>query len=146
MPNKEEVLTRLTHSERNLETAMQHYIRIQTHKWESLTKHRALLTPQVRIEKEMQRQDTLEARLEERFKAEYEKRKSVLGTELAKLQALDPMRVLLRGYARTTDKTGHTVDSVNCVNIEDEIRVAVADGVIAAKVTAVERKERGNDG
>lgn len=146
MPNKEEVLARLSVSQRNLSSAMQHYIRMKTHSWESLAKHRALLAPQVRIEKEMQRQDNLESRLDERFKAEYEKRRSALDTEMAKLQALDPMRVLLRGYARVTDTNAHTVDSVNCVNIEDEISIAVADGVIRSQVVAIERKERESDG
>ena len=146
MPNKEEVLARLSMSLRNLDSAMQHYLRTKTHEWESLTKHRALLAPQVRLEKEMQRQDNLTARLDERFRAEYEKRRSAFATELAKLTALDPMRVLLRGYARATDGKGRTVDSVNCVNIEDEISIAVSDGTIRSVVTAVDRKGGENDG
>ena len=101
---------------------------------------------QVRLEKEMQRQDNLTARLDERFRAEYEKRRSAFATELAKLTALDPMRVLLRGYARATDGKGRTVDSVNCVNIEDEISIAVSDGTIRSVVTAVDRKGGENDG
>ena len=130
MPNKAEVLARLDTSCRNLRTSMDHFIRAKSHRWESLAKHRALLTPQIRIEREMQRQDTLMAGLQEKMRAGYEQRRSVFSENLAKLTALDPMRVLLRGYARVTGPDGKTVDSVSCVNIEEELQIAVADGVI----------------
>ena len=144
MPNKEELLGRLDLTSGKLALAMRNFIKSKNHQWERLSKHRALLEPKYRIEKEMQRCDALSEKLGERMKAEYERKMGSFTTALAKLEALDPMKVLLRGYARVKNRSGQTVDSVKCVNIEEEIQVAVADGVICSVVRSIEEKEGGN--
>ena len=141
MPNKDEVLARLDTSDGKLALAMRNYLNAKRHQWDSLTKHRALLAPQFRIEKEMQRCDILTGKLNEKMSASYEKKKSVFTADLAKLGALDPMKVLLRGYSRVTDKEGKTVDSVKCVNIKDEVLISVSDGLLRSVVTSVENNE-----
>ncbi len=141
MPNKDEVLARLDTSDGKLALAMRNYLNAKRHQWDSLTKHRALLAPQFRIEKEMQRCDILTGKLNEKMSASYEKKKSAFTADLAKLGALDPMKVLLRGYSRVTDKEGKTVDSVKCVNIKDEVLISVSDGLLRSVVTSVENKE-----
>lgn len=145
MPNKSEVLARLDKTERDLAVSMTHFVKLKRHKLETMTKHRALAEPRYRLEKEMQRCDMLNVRLNERMEAILQQRRSAFATELAQLTALDPMAVLLRGYARATDKQGNTVDSVKCVKIEDEVSVVVADGVIHSVVTSIENKEGKQD-
>lgn len=145
MPNKDEILSRLDVSGGKLALAMRNYMNTKRHQWESLTQHRALLAPKFRIEKEMQRCDILYTKLTEKMNGAYEKRKGAFAADMAKLEALDPMKVLLRGYSRTTDKEGKTVDSVKCVNIDEEILVSVADGVIRSIVRSVEKKEGGEN-
>ena len=141
MPNKEEILSRLDVSGGKLALAMRNYMNTKRHQWEALTQHRALLAPKFRIEKEMQRCDILYTKLTEKMNSAYEKRKGAFAADMAKLEALDPMKVLLRGYSRTTDTEGKTVDSVKCVNIDEEILVSVSDGVIRSVVRSVEKKE-----
>ena len=141
MPNKEEIMARLDVSGGKLALAMRNFIRTKTHQWDSLTKHRALLAPKFRIEKEMQRYDNLLGKLNEKMTASYERKKGAFTTDLAKLEALDPMKVLLRGYSRVTDASGKTVDSIKCVNIKDEVLISVPDGAIRSVVTAIETKE-----
>ena len=146
MPNKEEVLLRLQKSQRDLLVSREHFLRIKRHQWESLTKHRALLAPQFRLEKEMQRMDMMRQNLSDKMNHILEKKTGAFTTDIARLQALDPMAVLLRGYARATDSEGHTVDSVKCVNIESNISIVVADGVIHSVVTSIENKEGAEHG
>ena len=141
MPNKDEVLARLDTSDGKLALAMRNFLNTKRHQWDSLSKHRALLAPQFRIEKEMQRCDILTAKLNEKMSSSYEKKKSAFTADLAKLGALDPMKVLLRGYSRVTDSEGKTVDSVKCVNIKDEVLISVSDGLLHSVVTSVENKE-----
>ncbi|MBP5186302.1 MAG: exodeoxyribonuclease VII large subunit [Clostridiales bacterium] len=141
LPNKEEVASRLDVSGGKLALAMKNFIKNKRFLLESLSKHRALVEPKFRIEKEMQRCDMLYGKLNERFAASFEKKNSAFSTDLAKLEALDPMKVLLRGYARATDKDGRTVDSVKCVNIMEEVLISVSDGVIRTNVTGIEAKE-----
>ena len=73
--------------------------------------------------------------------ASFEKNKGVFTTDLAKLGALDPMKVLLRGYSRVTDPSGKTVDSIKCVNIKDEVLISVSDGTLRSVVSSIEAKE-----
>lgn len=141
MPNKEEILSRLDVSGGKLALAMRNFMKNKSHQWESLTKHRALLAPRFRIEKEMQRCDVLSSKLSEKMTSSFEKKKGIFTTDLAKLGALDPMKVLLRGYSRVTDTSGKTVDSVKCVNIKDEVVISVSDGTIRSTVSKVEPKE-----
>jgi len=141
MPNKEEILSRLDVSGGKLALAMRNFMKNKSHQWESLTKHRALLAPRFRIEKEMQRCDVLSSKLSEKMTSSFEKKKGIFTTDLAKLGALDPMKVLLRGYSRVTDTSGKTVDSVKCVNIKDEVVISVYDGTIRSTVSKVEPKE-----
>ncbi len=141
MPNKEEILSRLDVSGGKLALAMRNFMKNKSHQWESLTKHRALLAPRFRIEKEMQRCDVLFSKLSEKMTSSFEKKKGIFTTDLAKLGALDPMKVLLRGYSRVTDTSGKTVDSVKCVNIKDEVVISVSDGTIRSTVSKVEPKE-----
>ena len=146
MPNKSEVIARLENMKRDLAISSSHFIKMKQHKLETLTKHRAMVTPKFLLEREMQRLDLLHARLDDRMKDELQNRRGAFATDVARLTALDPMAVLLRGYARATDSNGNSVDSIKCVNIDDEIAVTVADGLIHASVTSVEGKEGGKNG
>lgn len=52
----------------------------------------------------------------------------------AKLSALNPIAVLMRGYSFTTDADNKTVSSVNDVNSGDTLSIRVTDGEISAVV------------
>lgn len=57
---------------------------------------------------------------------------------LSKLEALDPMTVLKRGFA-VTEKNGKTVNSVEDLKINDSITLKLSDGSVECSVNAVER-------
>lgn len=58
----------------------------------------------------------------------------------SKLYALNPMSVLSRGYSYVTDGDGKIVNSINKVNVDEEININVQDGTITAKVISKEGK------
>jgi len=90
-----------------------------------------------RLDRERQRQALLEARLRqalERARREPARRLELLGV---RLQALDPSRVLARGYAWLSDEAGGTIVSVAGLAPEQAVQAQLADGRLEARITAV---------
>ncbi|MDO5329342.1 MAG: exodeoxyribonuclease VII large subunit [Coriobacteriia bacterium] len=59
----------------------------------------------------------------------------------AKLEDKSPLTILSRGYSATTDVNGKLVKSINDVNIDDDINVAVSDGIINARIRSKHEQE-----
>lgn len=55
----------------------------------------------------------------------------------ARLQSVDPQRVLARGYAWLADPAGRAVTSVKQVAVGNELRAVLADGTAAVRVTEI---------
>ncbi len=62
----------------------------------------------------------------------------------AKLEALSPMAVLLRGYSAAFADSGRLVRSVEDVEVGQQIALSVSDGTVYTQVTGKERKDHGN--
>ncbi|MBP5491675.1 MAG: exodeoxyribonuclease VII large subunit [Clostridiales bacterium] len=146
MPAKAEVLARLSKATEDLSASMNHFIKHKQHQLDVCMKHRALETPRFRLEMEQQRFDQMLLQMQHAMESIVEKEKSSMESATAQLLALNPMAVLLRGYSYVTDAKSQTVDSIKCVNIEDEVQISVSDGVISAKVTDIKHKEGDNNG
>jgi len=56
----------------------------------------------------------------------------------ARLDALNPQRVLARGFAWLSDTSGTPVQSVAALHAGDTVHATLADGRISAQVTRVE--------
>ena len=54
-----------------------------------------------------------------------------------RLQSLDPLRVLARGYALLTDRSGHAIVSVREVDVGTPLGAWVGDGRLDVAVTAI---------
>ena len=66
-------------------------------------------------------------------------KKSELGAKVSLLQSVSPLSTLARGYSITfTDQTA--INSVNKVNVGDEIKSRVTDGEITSTVTGIQRQ------
>ncbi len=141
MPNKEEIIHRLTKLSLDLKLSMDHLIKRQSHKLELLSKHRALMMPEVRIRNEQLRMDQITERMANTMQNVVSGYRESLFSDIAKFEALNPMAVLSRGYSYVTDSNSKTVDSIKCVNINSELEIHVADGSIKTVVTSVREKE-----
>ena len=98
----------------------------------------AMKSPEAYLE---QRQKAL-AYLQARLVAAQEKGLSVAKqrfyTQAAKLEAMSPLKVLLRGYAMVQNDSQQVVRSVSQVKENDRISISVSDGTIQAVVTAAQ--------
>ena len=55
-----------------------------------------------------------------------------------KLNALNPKKVLQRGYSISMNESGQVIDSVNKINLGDKIVTVLGDGKVESRVTGKE--------
>lgn len=72
-----------------------------------------------------------------------EKSRNALATKISKLEALNPLAVVARGYSVVSNGDGRTVKSVHGVSYGEKIEVRLSDGSISAVVDDI-RKETEN--
>lgn len=77
----------------------------------------------------------LQARLQASARAQWPSQRHRLDGLAGRLHALDPKRVLERGYAWLSDADGHPLTSVAQVKAEDAVQGVLADGVLQMRVT-----------
>ena len=58
---------------------------------------------------------------------------------VAKLDAMSPLKVLSRGYAMAENMSGELVRSVHQINVNDNLNIRFGDGVVSA--TVFDKKE-----
>ena len=68
-----------------------------------------------------------------------------LGALAASIDALSPLKVLGRGYAMVTDRTGQVVRSVRDIQIDDDLSIILGDGTARCRVeeTVYQEAEHG---
>lgn len=59
----------------------------------------------------------------------------------SKLDAMSPLKVLLRGYAMVTEESGTVIRSVHQVQSGNPVRVSLSDGTFTAVVTEIKENE-----
>ncbi len=67
--------------------------------------------------------------------------RQVLAQQHSRLGALDPRRVLQRGYAWVTDAQGRPVASVQQLSVGDQVQAVLFDGRLGARVENIDRVE-----
>ena len=73
-----------------------------------------------------------------------EEKKRSFAANAAKLEALSPMAVLLRGYSAAFTEKGKLIHSVEDAAVGDKIALSVSDGTIYTEVIGKETKDHGN--
>jgi exodeoxyribonuclease VII large subunit len=97
--------------------------------------------PAARLATNRQRIDDLSRRGTRAITNIVQQQRARLRGEDLRLTALDPSRVLARGYAIVATVDGAVVHSVAQVTPGDALRVRVADGAFAATVTMTDRRQ-----
>jgi exodeoxyribonuclease VII large subunit len=106
-----------------------------------LLEHQLRVQPTQRIGQQTQAHVALAARLRQSAKTLQSQHAHQLAALAARLEALNPERVLSRGYAWLTDARGQPVISVNGLGKGQVVRVVLADGNADAKLTKVSPRE-----
>ncbi|MDD4094825.1 MAG: exodeoxyribonuclease VII large subunit [Oscillospiraceae bacterium] len=132
VPDKQSLEERLKEYAKALNTASKHYMAMKRSELRARIMHRALTSPRMRLESELQRFDTLTKRLSGSLKSSVRMMRANCSILSEKLGVLDPSSVIRRGYAIVTDSSGKVISSVRNTGKEQDIVVRVIDGTIEA--------------
>lgn len=72
----------------------------------------------------------------------YEKKTSEYNTLIERLNALNPLSVLQRGYSALTDKDGRIVSTVTRIAVKDRVSLIMSDGRAEAEILSVQMNEK----
>ncbi len=165
VPDSTELHSRVSAWSAALQSNMMHKLQTTRQTIDALAEKRVLSAPDSFLEQRQQQLDTLSAQLlyqaarqfsaarqrtletEQRLHTLTERRLSaaqaVFHTTAARLDALNPLSVISRGYSAVFDITGKTVRSVDALHLGDIVKMKLSDGEAEAAVTALTKTEKG---
>lgn len=138
VPDKQLLVQRLKEYKKALATAAKHNMAMKKSELSSRITHRALTSPKIRLESELQRFDTLVKRLAGSLKSSVHMMRANCSIMVEKLGALNPSSVLSRGYAIITDASGKVISSIRDAKIEQIMSIRVIDGTIEAVAQSIQ--------
>ena len=138
VPRHSELELILTERSARLKRAMERRLQSAATRWLHLSDRPVLRRPLDVIYQQRQRQDELEERLEYSLEHLLARCETHIGSLLGRLDALNPLAVLARGFSVCRDQKGQVVRSVH--QVEDQARVSVdlKDGRLHCHVEARE--------
>ncbi len=80
--------------------------------------------------------------IEQRFVQKLAFCKQSLQSTLGRLEALNPVAVLVRGYSISTDDDGRVISSVKSLSVGDSISIRLSDGEARASVTELKKTRK----
>ena len=72
-----------------------------------------------------------------------EQKASELNSLKVNLDAINPRKVLSRGYSYVCDKDGNAIESVTRVKVGDNVNIVLSDGTIKSEIKDIEKKDEG---
>ena len=119
-------------------------IKLSREKLSRLASSRALTTPMNFIDDKRMMLGVAAEKLDSRMEKILERKKAMLGATTAKLDALNPLAVVSRGYSAVFDTEGTLIKSVEQTKVGQTVSFMLTDGKISAEVKTVEKEERKN--
>ncbi len=112
-------------------------------KLDAVAKNRVMTSPKYMLDDKRMAVLNLSDRMDSAIKMLIEKKRGIFAQSTAKLEALNPMSVISRGYSAVFLDDGSLVKSVEQVNIGDDFSFRTSDGEVGGKVTSVNTKSEG---
>ena len=141
VPNAEDILYTVQTADMRLRRAMNQKISVARERLDRLASSRVLKNPQNVIDDKRMMLLREEQMLHEKMQAVLQRKGASLGEKAAKLDALNPLAVLARGYAAVFDEENKVIKNTDGVKIGDDITLAMADGKLSATVKTMIKKE-----
>lgn len=142
VPESAELKRKICNVQTRMELLCTQRIKLSREKLSSLASSRALTTPMNFIDDKRMMLSMAEEKLAARMEKVLERKKALLGATTAKLDALNPLAVVSRGYSAVFDDDGKLIKSVEQVKVGQTVSFMLTDGKISAEIKTVEREER----
>ena len=134
VPDMGEILRGLASVRGKMQTSMQKLILQERRILNQITQSRVFSRPEQMLDNFRMRLDEHEADLDRGVGQALLQRKQTVASVAGKLQALNPLSVLSRGYA-TISRDGASITSVKQINENDTLDIRMADGSVRATVS-----------
>lgn len=142
VPESSELKRKIGNVQTRMELICTQRIKLSREKLSSLASSRALTTPMNFIDDKRMMLGMAEEKLAVRMEKVLERKKAMLSATTAKLDALNPLAVVSRGYSAVFDDKGKLIKSVEQAKVGQTVSFMLTDGKISAEVKTVEREER----
>lgn len=137
VPDREELRGLLQSLAYTLDTHVKQTLRSKAHELAFLSTRLESRSPQQQVNNARQRSDLALQRLQQTVRYNLFSRRAEMRSQAARLEALNPAAILIRGYAALSHPDGSRIISVNQVNKGDPLRVWLADGGFEAQAGEV---------
>lgn len=137
VPDRQEVLQHVLSLRTRLQQARQHGISLRSERLRHATERPFLQRPELLLATRVQALDLLAERLKRAAAVAADGKRQQLEATLDRLELLNPVRVLRRGYA-VVEKDGHPLVRIAEAAVGDELSLRLADGRIEAEVRKIE--------
>ncbi len=134
VPDVNEILRSLVATQSGLQATMQKRIAQETRILNQIAQSRVFSRPDQMLDHFRIRLDEREADLSRAVEQTILQKRQTTASLVGKLQALNPLSVLARGYA-TVSKDGKSITSVKQINDNDTLDIRMADGSVRATVS-----------
>ena len=138
VPDQDSIIQNIDTLHARAVNAIRRQLKINKQHYDMLAASRALKSPYEYIKIRKEKLDFLKSKLNASQQRTLHKGKQGFISLAAKLDALSPLKVLSRGYSLVRTADNDVVRTINQININDRIRVALNDGEIIATVTDIE--------
>ncbi len=142
VPESSELKRKINNVNARMELLCEQRIKILKEKLTALSNSRVLTNPMNFIDDRKMALGMTEDKLITRMNTLLERKKSSLVSHAAKLDALNPLSVVARGYSAVFNDEGKLIKSISQTKKGDMVSFMVTDGKISAEVVCAEKSER----
>lgn len=141
VPDRGELMQRLYQTGDRLSVAAVKQIHMNRERLKRLSSARSMTNPQNIIDDKRMALSMSEQRLQGRLDGALAKKRTDFVRYTAKLDALNPLSVIARGYSAIFNEKGTLIKNISQVQVGDELSFMVTDGTVHASVTSTQSKK-----
>jgi len=142
VPESAELARKIGNVRTRMELLCTQKIKLSRERLARLASSRSLTSPMNLIDDKRMALGVTEEKLYSRMEKIMERKKAMLGASAAKLDALNPLAVVARGYSAVFADDGKLIKSVGQTKVGETVSFMLTDGKISAEVKTVEKDER----
>ncbi len=146
VPESAEIVRKLGNVNSRMELLCDKKIKLYREKLGMLASSRVLRAPENFIDDKKMALGVVSDKLFMRMDALFEKKKAALSAGAAKLDALNPLAVVARGYSAVFDCDGKLIKSVEQTKKGDTVSFMVSDGKVSAQVISAKKERKKKNG
>ena len=142
VPDKNEFRQRVDDSFSRIESTMSNYINARKRNLESLLKRLEISSPSARVKNEKKMLLARYGLIEKSMASVLAKKTDGLRAAAGRLEAINPLSVLARGYSVTRAEDGKILNSVKALSVGDKVNILFADGEADAQIIKTKKSAK----